>query len=237
MTASPPARRRLIPVWFIPLLIGLVTITAGVFTWRAGQLGSTAAFEDRQSVGQTILQQRQAVEARIAAINDAVTYVGYIADFAEADALDATAAAAATQGATDLASGFADDADQLRLSSSRIAVASGVFSQQQLLTQLAASPDEPLPFDLDQQVRILEAEATTGVGSPGVPDPNRWAAQADATRSRVRNLRWATLLLLVAVLTLTIAQLTDRTITRRIGAASGLSLYVIVVLTTALSVF
>lgn len=236
MTNSPSGRR-LIPVWFLPLLIGLVTITAGVFTWRAGQLGSTAAFEDRQSVGQTILEQRQAVEARIAAINDAVAYVGYRADFAEADALDAAATEVDARGASELGARFTNDADQLRLSSSRIAVASGVFSQQALLTQLAASPNTPLPFDIEQQVRKLEAAATTGVGSPGVPDPDKWAAQADATRKQVRGLRWATLLLLVAVLILTIAQLTDRRITRRIGAASGLSLYVLVVLTTAISVY
>jgi hypothetical protein len=230
-------RRRLIPVWFLPLLIGLVTITAGLFTWRAGQLGSTAAFEDRQSVGQTITQQRQAVEARIGAINDAVAYVGYAADYAEAGAYDQLAAAVEQAGAPELAAGYADDADRLRQSSSRIAAAAGVFGQQSLLTQLASDSDQPLPFDIEKQVRLLEAEATTGVGSPGVPDPDSWAAEADATRSRVRDLRWATLLLLVAVVGLTIAQLTDRTLTRRVGAAFGLGLYVLVVVSTAVSVY
>ena len=234
---DPEPRRRLIPVWFLPLLIGLVTITAGLFTWRAGQLASTSAFEDRQSVGQTITQQRQAVEARLGAINDAVAYVSYLADYAEADSLDVLADELEAQGATTLAATFREQATTSRVTSSRVAAAGGVFGQQTVLAQLAASPTEPLPFDLDQQVATLEAEATTGVGSPGVPDPDRWAAQADATRDKVRGLRMATLLLLVSVVGLTIAQLTDRTLTRRIGAALGLSLYVVVVTATFVRVY
>lgn len=38
----------------LALLLGLVTIAARLFSWRAGQIGSTAAFDDRQSIGQTI---------------------------------------------------------------------------------------------------------------------------------------------------------------------------------------
>ena len=229
--------RRLIPVWFLPLLIGLVTITAGLFTWRAGQLSSTSAFEDRQSVGQTITQQRQAVEARLGAINDAVAYVGYAADYAEAGALDDLAAEIAARGATGLAASFTEQATALRQSASRIATASGVFGEQTVLSQLVAAEAEALPFDIDEQVRVLEIEQTVGVSSPGVPDPDRWAAQADATREQVRGLRWATLLLLVAVVGLTIAQLTDRPLTRRIGAGFGLILYVTVVATTVATVY
>ncbi len=238
MTESPStSSRRLIPVWFLPLLIGLVTITAGVFTWRAGQLASTAAFEDRQSVGQTITQQRLAVEARLGAINDAVAYVSYAADYAEAGALDDLAADFAARGATGLASNFTEQANAVRESASRIAAASGVFGRQTLLTQLATAEVEPLPFDIDEQVRVLETELTTSVSSPGVPDPDRWAAQADATREQVRGLRWATLLLLVSVVGLTVAQLTDRLLTRRVGAAFGLGLYVTVVFTTFATVY
>ena len=82
--SGPDSRRRVIPVWLVPLLIGVVTVTAGLFTWRAGQLGSSAAFEDRQSVGQTIQQQEQNVEVSLTAVNDAVAYVRYVADYAEA---------------------------------------------------------------------------------------------------------------------------------------------------------
>jgi len=237
MSGASPEPRRLIPVWFLPLLIGLVTITAGLFTWRAGQLASSAAYEDRQSVGQTLLQQRQGLEARVGAINDAVAYVRYLADFAEATSLDELVAELRARGVAAVADELSERADQLRVASSRVAAASGVFSQQAILTQLASSPEEPLPFDVDDQVRRLEAVQTTGVASGGVPDPDRWADQAVDTRERVRNLRFAALLLVAAIVGLTIAQLTHRVLIRRVGAAVGLALYGVVVVTTFASVY
>jgi hypothetical protein len=238
--ATEPARsepRRLIPVWGLPLVIGVVTITAGVFTWRAGQLGSTAAFQDRQSVGQTIVQQEQATEVSLAAINDAVAYVRYVADYAEAGAFDALLPTLEAQGAVGTARSFEAQANELRRSASELAVASGLFGQQKVLTQLAVAPDEPLSFDLDDQIDLLEAEVTTGVDSAGIPNPDEWATRADDTRGRVRGLRLATLLLLGAVAALTVAQLTNRTATRRVGAALGSAVYVTVVVTTLVTVF
>lgn len=218
-------------------MIGIVTITAGVLTWRAGQLGSSAAFEDRQSVGQTITQQQIAVEARLGAVDDAVVYVGYVADFAEAAALDDLAAELSEQGVDTFAANFARDADQLRENASRRAKAAGVFGEETLLEQRVISPDVPLEFDIDRQVAQLEAQLTTGVTSPGVLDPDRWAAQADDTRNRVRGLRVATFALLVAVVALTVAQLADRRPTRWIGAATGTSIFLVVVVVTAATVY
>ena len=231
------APRRYIPIWLLPLLIGVVTIIAGVFTWRAGQLGSTAAYEDRQSVGQTIVQQQQSTEVALAAITDAVAYVRYVAAYAEAGAIDSLLPTLEAQGADTLAQTFATQADEQRAAASDLAEASGLFGEQTLLTQLVASPDDPLPFDLDDQIELLEAQVTTGLTSPGVPNPDDWAEQADATRDRVRSLRLATLLLLVAVVFYTAAQLTDRTLTRRVGAALGSTVFVTVVVTTMATVF
>jgi hypothetical protein len=58
----------------LALLLGLVTIGAGLFSWRAGQLGSTAAFDDRQSIGQTIKQEQQKLEVALIGAVDAVSY-------------------------------------------------------------------------------------------------------------------------------------------------------------------
>lgn len=229
--------RRFIPVWALPLLIGVVTITAGVFTWRAGQLGSSAAFQDRQAVGQTITQQEQATEVNLAAIGDAVAYVRYVADFAEAAAFDAVAPDLQDQGATSLAAAFTEQADALRLRASDLAVAAGVFGEQTILSQIAATPDEPLDFDLEAQIEALRAQVATGIDSPGVPDPDTWAAKADDTRSRVRALRLATLALLGVVVAFTVAQLTDRPLTRRLGASLGSAAYVAVVVLTLTTVF
>ncbi len=237
--AEPNAERgrRRLPPWLLPLLIGIVTITAGLFTWRAGQLGSSAAFEDRQAVGQTITQQEIAVEARLGAVDDAAAYVRYVADYAEAAALDDLSVELTSQGIDAFASTFAEDADQLRQSASLRAQAAGVFGEESLLEQQVVSPDVPLEFEIDRQVAQLEAQLTSGVGSPGVLDPDRWADQADDTRSRVRGLRVATFLLLLSVVALTVAQLSVRRPTRLLGAATGTLVFVTTVVVTVGTVY
>lgn len=221
-----PAQRRIIPTWLIPLMIGIVTVTAGVVTWRAGQLGSSAAFEDRQAVGQTIRQQEIATEARLGATAQASDYMRYLADFSEAEALDGVADDLEAQGATAAADATRTDADDLRTLTSRTALAARVFSRQQILRQQATDPTEALPFDIQEKVAQLEAEAQVGLDAPGVLEPDVWAERANDTRDRVRALRLAALGLLAAVVAYTIAQLADRRIVRWIGAGVGTVLYV-----------
>ena len=136
-TGRPP-QRRIIPTWLIPLMIGIVTVTAGIVTWRAGQLGSSAAFEDRQSVGQTIRQQEIATEARLGATAQASDYMRYLADFSEAEALDGVAAELEAQGASAAAEATRTDADDLRTLASRTAVAARVSEP--------SSPPKPTNF-------------------------------------------------------------------------------------------
>ncbi|MCP4435164.1 MAG: hypothetical protein GY812_06640 [Actinomycetia bacterium] len=233
----PDEHRRLIPGWLVPLLIGLVTITAGVVTWRAGQLASAAAFEDRQSVGQTITQQQQVSEAGLATINDSVAYVSYVADFAEAAALDDLAAEAEEQGLAEVAARLRDQADDERTAATGEAQAVGVFGDQTLLAQIVADPTEPVPFDFDQALTENEAAVSTGITSPGVLDPDGWATQADTTRKQVRSLRVAALLLLLAVVAYTVAELTPRIVTRRAMFAVGSVIYIVVSVTTFSLVF
>jgi hypothetical protein len=40
--------------WLTAFLIGIATVTAAAFSWRAAQIGSTAAFDDRQSISETV---------------------------------------------------------------------------------------------------------------------------------------------------------------------------------------
>ena len=225
------------PRWLVPLLLGLVSITAGVVTWRAGQLGSTAAFEDRTAVGQTILAEEQAIEATLGAVDDAVTYVGYVADFAEATALDDLADEVEEQGVQETPRVLRIAAEENRSVATREAAAAGVFGRQTILRQTASGTEEPLPFDITEQRDKLLAEAASGVTAPGVLDPDKWAAAADDTRDRVRGLRFASLLLIGAVAALTVAQLSrDRNL--RIGAmVLGTTTWVVVTVATLVTVF
>jgi hypothetical protein len=65
--ASPARRRRgFNRRWTVAFLIGLATVTATGFGWRAAQIGSTAAFDDRQSIGETVRVEQAAVQRTIA---------------------------------------------------------------------------------------------------------------------------------------------------------------------------
>jgi len=223
--------------WFIPLLIGLVSITAGLFTWRAGQLGSSAAYEDRQSVGQTIKLEQEHTEAGVGALSDAQQYVDYVAFYAEAAALDDLADEVSSKGRPDLAASYSDQADSLRSAASSRAAAAGVFGRQTLLAAAASGSTDPLPFDFTAQVRRLQTEASIGITSPGRLNPGYWAARADDTRHRVRELRLSALLLLFGVVALTAAEVGVHRGTRWVGLAFGSIVYVVVTVVTLTTVF
>lgn len=227
-TGEPDEARRL-PRWLVPALIGLVTITAGLVTWRAGQLGSTAAYEDRQSVGQTITQQQQVTEAGLATTAQASAYVAYAADLADAAALEDLAAEAAAQGRDDVAADLLSQAQRVVTSADELAEAQGVFSQQELLRR-QITPTDPAQgaggFDIEARFETLKADASAGVTSPGVLDPDAWAARADETRANVRSLRHATVFMLMAVAAYTVAELARRRSTRLAGFAVGGVIYI-----------
>lgn len=84
--------------WTIAFLIGLATVTAALFTWRAAQIGSTAAYDDRQSISETVRSEQGEVERTIALAAAAREYVRYRADYGVAAALDREAARLAVAG-------------------------------------------------------------------------------------------------------------------------------------------
>lgn len=217
---APTEEARKLPKWLVPGLIGLVTITAGLLTWRAGQLGSSAAYEDRQSVGQTITQETQRTEAGLATAQQATGYVTYRAGIANAEALEDLAAEAAEQGQSDVAAELVDQAEVTRQSAEALAEAAGTFGTQTLLNQQVAG-DSAEPFDMVERFDANVAAAATGIASAGVLDPQAWADMAEDTRQRVRELRWATLAMLIAVTAYTVAELARRRPTRFVAFGIG----------------
>ena len=73
--------------WTVAFLIGLATVTATGFGWRAAQIGSTAAFDDRQSIGETVRVEQAAVQRTVALETAARAYARYRADYARATTL------------------------------------------------------------------------------------------------------------------------------------------------------
>lgn len=234
---DPDEPRRLSP-WLVPALIGLVTISAGLVTWRAGQLGSAAAYQDRQSVGQTITQQQQVTEAGLGTTAQASAWVAYSASLAEAAALEDLASEAADQGRDDVAADLLEQADRVTTSANELAEAQHVFGTQELFRR-ETGPDaaaEDGGFNIEQRFETLKTDAASGVTSPGVLDPDAWAARADETRAQVGALRLATVFLLIAVAAYTVAELARHRSARLAGFVMGGVIYVLTIIAVIPSV-
>lgn len=196
--------------WIIAALIGLATVLAAIFGWRAAQIGSTAAFDDRQSISETIKVEQRDINATITAVGDAGQYARYRSDYAVAAALDAQAATLDAAGSSDLAAVSRAEAEALRRGSTRRAADAGVFGAFTISDDLRSPGPQPRPFDFDQRLNSLIAESQTGLDSPGQLDPDRWAEASDSIRERVNDLVTWAFFLIIAVFFYTVAEVFSR---------------------------
>ncbi len=220
--------------WAIAFLIGLATVTAAGFGWRAAQIGSTAAYDDRQSIGETVSVEQARIQRAQRVGAEAQEYERYRADYAVSAALDREARHLSAQGAGKLAAVSRGEAAALRVGSTRRAAAAGVFGPFTIATDLLEPTATPRPFDYRARARALATEQSTGLDSPANLAPARWAAAAVHIRARVNDLtRWA-FLCIVAVLLYTVAEVATRRWLAWAAIGSGLVVYLAAV-TGALS--
>lgn len=211
--------------WTIAFLIGLATVTAAGFGWRVAQIGSTAAYDDRQSISETVSVEQASVERAVTVAGDTREYVRYRADYAVAAALDRQADKLAASGADRLAAVSRREAAELRLGATRRAAQAGVFGRFTIGTDLLQPTAKPRTFDYQARARALEAEASVGLDSPASLDPGHWARAAADIRDRMKGLtRWA-FLMLVAVLLYTAAEVATKPRVSYALIGGGLAVY------------
>ena len=208
----------------IALLIGIGTITVGVFTWRAGQIGSAASFDDRSAVGQQVDVENARIDVAVEAARQARQYDVYLAEYAVAAALDSDADELQSSGDVELAATTRNQAVGRREAATARATAAGVFGPSTLATDPGEVSTEPLPFDLETRIELLTLEEATGLDSAGDLDPQARADEADDIRDRIRNLAYWVGVLLIAVVLLTAAEVTVSKRIRRSGLAVGVLL-------------
>ncbi len=232
MSLSVETQRRIILA-----LLGLATIVAGVFTWRAGQIASTAAFDDRQSVSQTLQVEEQNITAALEALSQATAHVRYVTDYTEARVLNEQATALDADGEQELAGLLNTEAGALRTAALERVVTVGVFGRVALYAELATGDTTPVGFDFTTRLAELRAEAAIGFDAPGILDPDDWARKAFEIRENVRSLRIAAFVILVAVFALTVAVTSERTWLRAASAATGLTIALVISFLTFGSLF
>ena len=211
--------------WVVAFLIGLATVTAAMFSWRAAQIGSTAAYDDRQSISETVRVEQAGVERTIALAAAAREYVRYRADYGVAAALDREAARLRAAGSSGLADVSFGEADALREGATRRAAEAGVFGRSTIGTDLLRPSATPRSFDIAARRRALEAEQSTALDSPGRLNPSGFARQADEIRDRVNGLVRFAFAIAFAVLLYTLAEVSTYR-RRTIGfVAAGILVY------------
>lgn len=223
--------------WTIAFLIGLATVTAAAFGWRAAQIGSTAAYDDRQSISETVRVEQGRVERAITVADEARGYGQYRADYAVAAALDREADRLTAGGAARLAEVSRGEAAALREGATRRAAQAGVFGRFTIGTDLLRPTPTPRPFDFTTRERALAAEESASLDSPGNLDPGRWARAAIDIRVRVNGLiHWA-FLMLAAVLLYTLAEVSTRPRVVYAFLGAGLAVYLAGVAAALTTVF
>ena len=205
----------------IALMIGISTVTAGLFTWRGGQIGSTAAYNDRQSVGEQIHVETAEVDVNIEAARQARQYDRYLADYPVAGGPDSDAEALRSTGQGELADLAERQAAARRAAATQRATDAGVFGPSTLGERSEAATAQPQAFDLEERIDELRVLESTGLGSASDLQPQRWADESSAIRRRIRNLTYWVGLLLSAVVVLTAAEVTVSRRLRLSGLALG----------------
>ena len=211
--------------WAIAFLIGLATVTATLFGWRAAEIGSTAAFDDRQSVSETVRVEQNALSRTVAVAAQSSEYARYRADYGVAASLDREGDRLEAAGAAGPAAVSHAEAAALREGATRRAAVAGVFGPLTIQEDLLVPRPTPRRFDPAERARELAAEQSTALDSATNLDPDRWANSADEIRDRMKGLvRWACVVL-GAVLLYTIAEVSPRLRNALVIGAAGLAVY------------
>ena len=192
--------------WVVAFLIGFATVFAAAYGWRAAAIGSTAAFDDRQSISETIAEEQQTIDVALGVTGDLRDYAQYLADYAVAAELDNQATALEGEGEGEAARDARREARLLRQSSTERAADAGVFGRFSIADDLEQPGATPRSFDFEDRLRARTAEEATGLDSPGQLDPDVWAQGADEIRDRINALAVWALIMLAAVLLFTIGE-------------------------------
>ena len=207
-----PETRRKWARWAIAFLVGLATLTAAGFHWRAAQIGSDAAYYDRTSIAETVRTEQDTVERTIELAAYAREYQRYRASYATA---------------ARVAPSDPELAASLRREATRRAAEAGVFGSFSIGEDALRPSLQPRPFDIDAREAAIRAQQSGDLEAPADLDPDGWAAAADEIRDRIQGLvRWA-FVLLAAVLLYTIAEVSTRMRAMYAFACAGFVVYVV----------
>lgn len=219
-TAAEGGRR---PAWLdiksvIAILIGIVSVTGAVVTWRAAVLAELATDKDRQAVAETVLRQRNAASSEIVLEAENLAFARYRADLSLADQLDAEADGLERAGDDERATQLRNDATVHR----RVAEELSLVRD---FGDYVITDDAGNPVSLDVERR--RDDLLRGDTAASQVDPKRTIAQADDLRERSQRLVGWIVVFVGGVVLLTIAQLVGNRILRVGFAGAAVVVYLV----------
>ena len=202
------------------MLIGVVSVTGALVTWRAAILGEQATDKDRQVVAETALQERSEANAELQLRSEIEAFARYRADMVLAQELDTDAQELRDRALEERAQAAEDEAEERRL-------VADTLSLNTLDLQYVEFDDAgvPVSFDEDRRrddLRRLDQEASQ-------VNPGQTAEEADRLRNRSQRFVGWIVVFVAAIVLLTIAQIVTISRLRPPLIAMGALVYVVAV--------
>ncbi|MEY2459872.1 MAG: hypothetical protein QOG30_1702 [Acidimicrobiaceae bacterium] len=203
----------------IAVLIGLVSVTGAVITWKSSQLGEKAVDRDRQAVAETVLQEQSNANVETRLRDEQQAFAQYKENLTNAQLLDAQGDQLATAGLPVEAAQARDEAGALREVANDLA--SLTFSTQYV--KIDDTTGLPTDFLLEQR----RADLRRNDDQAAKVNPDQTVAQAIDFRRRSQRLEGWTIPLVLAVVLLTVATITKNAKARPWIASVAVVIYVL----------
>ena len=205
-----PRRRRIGGValdlkLLIAVLIGLVSVTGAVVTWRSAQLGEFATDYDRQAVAETVRQEQDAADDEIAVQDARSRVAAHAAALATAEVLEQQVGRFTGAGNPEAAREASDEAQEQRAIAASY-LASGTTANLNLVDYVVLDAEGRRTLD-ERRLRIDLQEVSE---AEALSDPVQTVREANRLRSESQYLDGWIIPLVSAVVVLTIAQVSRR---------------------------
>src|SRR5689334_5145689 len=211
--------RRIDQKLVIAVLIGLVSVTGAVMTWRSSQLGEKAVDRDRQAIAETVLQEQSNANVETQLRDEQQAFAQYKQQLTNAKLLETEADQLQAAGATVDAARARDQAGEQREVANNLA--SLTFSTAYVVFDDASGL--PKDFLIDHRRSDLRQNDSQAAKV----NPDQTVEQAVDFRQRSQRLEGWTIPLVLAVLLLTLATITRRTQFRPWLASAAVVIFVV----------
>lgn len=208
--AATPPRRRIGGVALelklvIAVLIGLVSVTGAVVTWRSAQLSEYATDFDRQAVAETVRQEQDAADDEIALHDARVRVAAHTAALVSAEVLEQQVERFTASGEEEAARDAEDEAEEQRVIAGRYLIGGTAFLD---LTDYIVVEEGTGRRTLDERQMRLDLRAISEAET--LVNPAQTVREANELREESQRLDGWIVPLVSAVVLLTLAQINRR---------------------------